>query len=179
MVDRVVRDLPAGTITELSQQHVRPFHLVKIKFEEGLYYVSEGPEITFETSVYLEGRCVLGQFEWTPDGQQSGTLVLLNEDNAASALALNNKVTGAEVTVYLVYEKTDGSFTTPEVYAKGVLDSPSIEPDQVVADIVTTGAGSMFYPNQVFSQFNGFNHLPVPGTIITWEGERYELEASD
>lgn len=179
MPERIVRALEVGTSDELAQQHVRPFHLAKITFGEGMYFVSEGPEIVFGGDTYLEGRCELGQFTWTPDGQQEGEIRLLNDGNAASALALNNRVAGAPITVYLVYQKEDGSFTTPEVYAVGALDQAIIEPDQVVAEIKTTGAGTTFFPNRSYSQNNGFNYLPIPGMVVVWGDERYELEVDD
>lgn len=174
----VKRTLPGDVETEIAEQQTVPFYLVKIEFASGTGYYSESYEVTFETNVYIEGGVRIGSFSWTPDGGQRGTIALQNENDAATALVLNNVVQDVPVTIYQTY-KTSGGNTTPVIYSRGVLNGSQITPKESVLGVLTSAAATEFAPRDFFTQEEGYNWLPADGTVVQWNNEKYVLVAEN
>jgi len=92
MADPVVRDLPQDTQDELEIDFTRPVYLVKMIFDSGTVYLSSSIQITFDGDVYIEGQVSVGTVSWDESGSQTGSLILSNENDAATALILGNSV---------------------------------------------------------------------------------------
>ena len=172
----IKRTIPADVETEVVKQHTVPFFIVKMEFVAATSYMSEAQTVTFETNVYLEGAIKVGTFSWSPDGVQKGSVELLNENNAATALVLNNTVQDVPVTIYQVYSLTPTTNTTPVLYSKGVLSGSNIRPEKSVLGVLTSKAETDFAPRDFFTIEEGFNWLPPTGTVVTWADEKYVLE---
>lgn len=172
----VKRTLPANVLAVIDDQHTEPFHIVKIEFANATKYLSETQEVVFEGNTYVEGAIQVGSFRWGPDGTQSGAIRLLNENNAASALVLNDKVDDVVVTIYKVYSTGPATNTDPVVYVVGVLDGSALSPKEAVLKVVTSKADTEFVPNEFYTIEEGFNHLPPSGTVVQWANEKYVLQ---
>ena len=176
MVDPIIRNLPADSLTEIAIDFTRPVYLVKMLFPDRTVYLSTGPQITFNSDIYLEGQVSVETVEWSSDGSQSGTLVLLNEGNAASALMLAGTVNDVIVEVYQTYLKAGGGNTVPQLYIKGSMDGADIGASSSVVNIRSTTGQTAFVPNRYHTAAEGFNWLPIDGEIIIWGEEVFILQ---
>jgi hypothetical protein len=113
----VKRALTTEVQTEVAIDFTRPVFLVEMQFPSGTVYLSSGPQITYDSNVYQEGQVSVGSFTWNSDGTQQGTIVLSNENNAASALILNGTVNDVVINIYKTYLKSSGSGPTVEAVA--------------------------------------------------------------
>ena len=182
-----IRTLLDGTVAaEVAKTHTRPVNLVRIDFTTSTVFLSEEGELTHDFGLgegpvtFLDGAVTVGSFSWNTEGEQVGKLMLLNEKSSASDLALESDTTaGSEVTIYQTYIKADGSHTIPEIMVTGVLDGCEIGADASTFTIYTSAASTEFIPALYYSSSFGFKNLPAPGTVISWNGERFVLEAED
>ncbi len=176
MADPITRPLGAGILTEIAIDFTRPVYLVKMLFPAATTFMSSGPQITFDSDIYIEGQISVETVEWNADGGQSGVLRLSNENNAASALLLAGTVNDVIVEVYLTYLISGGGNTAPEMYIKGSMDGAEIEADSATVNILSTTSQTAFIPNRYHTAAEGFNWLPVDGEIITWGEEVFILK---
>lgn len=176
-MNEVARNIADDTAAEIEQQHTRLVHLVEIAFPSGSEYLSEAGAINFNGHEFVEGGVAVDQFTWSTDGTQQGNIILQNEANAAVAVVLNNGIADVPVTIWQTYLRPDGTHTTPVIVVAGVCDSADIEPDVVTIGVLTSKASTSFVPHEYHTPANGFNHLPVPGTVVQWNNETYVLEA--
>jgi len=177
MSHQIERNLPAAVEAELAIDFTRPVFLVKMKFVTGEKYVSSGPQITFETNVYIEGQVSVGTFTWDADGRQTGQITLSNEANAASALILGNNVNDVIVEIYKTYLIAGGGNTAPQLWVLGSLDGGRVEPSKSVMRVLSTASETGFVPNRYYTVAEGFNWLPIDGEVVTWNGEVFQLKA--
>ncbi len=179
MAHEVERNLPAAVKTELAIDFTRPVFLVKMKFDTGEQYVSSGPQITFETNVYIEGQVSVGTFVWDADGSQSGMITLSNEANAASALILGNNVNDIGVEIFKTYMIAGGGNTAPQFYVRGSLDGSKIGASKATLRVLSTSSETGFVPNRYYTVAEGFSWLPIDGEVITWGTEVFQLRAEN
>ena len=118
----------------------------------------------------------VGTFTWTPDGTQKGRVKLYNENNNASALILNEGVNDIPITIWLTYLIAGGGNTTPTPYCLGAMNGGSLNATELTIDVMSTKSAAQFLPNRYYSLDQGFNHMPVDGSIITWAGQKFELQ---
>ncbi len=171
----VQRTVPANVQTEIVKQQTQPFHIVKIEFDTATSYLSETQAVTFETNVYQEGAISVRSFSWGPDGTQVGSIALLNENDAATALVLNNIVQDVPISIYKVYSTGPSTNTDPVLIVKGVMSGSNIQPSQSVLGVITSTAETEFAPRDFYTIEEGFNWLPPTGTVVQWNGEKYVL----
>lgn len=169
------RDLPSDVLTEIAIDFTRPVYLVRMEFPAGESYLSSGPQITFDGNTYNEGQVSVGSFVWTPDGSQSGTLTLSNENNAASALILAGSINDIVVNIYKTYLIAAGGNTTPQLYIKGSLDGSDIGASRSKVNVLSTTAQTSFIPSRYYTIAEGFNWLPIDGEVVTWGGDSFVL----
>lgn len=172
----VQRTVPANTQAVLTDQHTRPFFIVKIEFPGTTGYYSESQEVTFETNTYIEGAIRVGSFQWTGEGTQEGQIAFLNENDAATALVLNNQIQDTPISIYKTYSTSPTTNTDPVFMAKGVLSGSTISPKETIVGVLTSKAQTEFVPREFFTVEEGFNWLPAVGTVVTWNNEKYVLE---
>ena len=179
MVDPIQRSLPAAVLTEIAIDFTRPVYLVKMLFPAATVYLSTGPQITFNSDLYIEGQVSVGTVEWTADGAQSGTLTLSNEGNAASALMLAGTVNDVIVEVYKTYLIAAGGNTDPQLYIKGSMDGAEIGASSSTVRIMSTTGQTAFVPNRYHTASEGFNWLPIDGETIVWGEEVFVLRVQN
>lgn len=176
MADPIIRDLPAGVLTEIAIDFTRPVYLVKMLFPSATTFMSTGPQITFGSDIYIEGQISVETVEWDADGAQSGVLRLSNEGNAASALLLAGTINDIIVEVYQTYLLAGGGNTAPQMYIKGSMDGASIGASSSTVNILSTTGKTSFVPNRYHTAAEGFNWLPIDGEIIIWGEEVFVLK---
>lgn len=177
MSHQVIRDLPVDSQAEVAIDFTRPVYLVKLLIPDATRYISSGPQITFNTDIYIEGQVSVGTFEWTSDGVQTGQITLSNEANSASALVLNATINDIGIEIYKTYLIAGGGNTAPVFYVSGVMDGSAIGPDRVRITVVSTTARAAFLPNRYHTANEGFSWLPVDGEVITWGTEVFLLQS--
>lgn len=173
----VARDLTAGVLTELAIDFTRPVYLVKMLFPSATRYVSTGVQITFDSDIYIEGQVTVKTFQWTSDGVQTGSILLSNENDAASALVLGSTVNDIEIEIYKTYLINGGGNTTPVLYVRGVMDGADIGAASTKITVVSTTARAAFLPNRYHTAAEGFSWLPVEGEVIMWGTEVFYLQS--
>lgn len=173
------RNLPAPTVSQIAIDFTRPVYLVKMLFPAGTVYLSTGPQITFEDNVYQEGQVRVGSFAWNSDGTQQGTIVLSNENNAASALILNGTVNDVVIEIYKTYLIANGGNTTPFLYVRGSMDGSDVGYSNCSVGVLASTAQTGTVPNRYFTIQQGFNWLPVEGEKITWGDEVFILQEAN
>jgi hypothetical protein len=172
---RIVRDIDSEVITEVERQHTQPIHLVRLELPGQVLYLSENRAVVFGGNVYDEGRVRVSSLQWGGDGSQSCVLEILNEDNFAASLVLNNQIADAVVTIWTTYLKPDGTNSAPVLYAYGTCDDTELDYDAARITVVTSRYKTSFLPNY-YAQTAGFNHLPPEGGIVAWNSTTYVLE---
>lgn len=174
----IERSLPSDVTDEIDNQHTLPFYIVKIEFASGDGFFSESYEVDFGGDTYIEGGIKINSFRWTAEGGQSGSVALQNENDAATALVLNNVIQDTPITIYQVY-KTPGGNTTPVIYSIGVVSGSLITPKESVLGVLTSAALTEHAPRDHYTQEDGFNWLPAVGTVVQWNNEKYVLTGRD
>ena len=175
-VDVVIeRTLPSSLRAAVEEAHTQPIYLVRVEWPSGASHMSSGPQTSFGGSTYLADAVRVGTFTWDNSGGQSGSIYLSNENNVASAIVLNTRIEDTPVTIWQTYAGTN---VEPELIVNGVLESPdSIGMNEVGIRVSTSGSGTRLVPSTYHTKGRGFNHLPRPGTVIHWAGEKFELQA--
>lgn len=176
MVNPIVRNLPADALTEIAIDFTRPVYLVKMLLPTGTRYLSTGPQITFDSNLYIEGQVSVSTITWNSDGSQSGRLLLSNEANAASALLLAGTLNDVIVEIFKTYLISGGGNTAPQLYIRGSMDGAVIGASSSRVNILSTTAQTAFVPNRYHTVAEGFNWLPIEGEVITWGDEVFLLQ---
>ena len=176
MSDTISRSIGSDTGTEVAIDFTRPVHLVKMEFPSATSYMSTGPQITFDSNVYLEGQVNVGTFTWSSDGIQKGKINIHNENNVAAGLILNEGVNDISISIYLTYMIVGGSNSTPELLVSGVMDGGDLTAESLSISVVSTKSSAQYIPNRYYTEAENFRHLPVDGSVITWGGEKFTLE---
>ncbi len=175
----ISRVIGTDTATEIGIDLTRPVFLVKMSFDTADQFMSSGAQITFDSDVYVEGQVKVSTFTWNSDGVQTGKVSIHNENNVAAALILNEGVNDVPISIYLTYMIAAGGNTTPELVVAGSMDGGSLTSAMLSIRVLSTNAAAQFIPNRYYTDVEGFNHLPVDGSIITWGGETFELRKQD
>ncbi len=171
----MTRTTTSGVQAEIVKTATLPFHIAKLEFSGLNSFVSEGPEITFSGNAYLDSSLSVKSISFGGSGFEKATIELLDYSNGAIALVLQNKVVDVVCTIYLVYRDSTGSFTTPVLLAKGVLNPVSIETDRVVLSLAPLGDVAGFFPKTYFNKDNGATRLAKSGSIVEWGNEKFQL----
>lgn len=173
---RIVRDIDAGNLAAVTDDHTKPIHLVKLEFEAETVFLADTYDVTHDGDDYIGGMCKVSDLSWDGAGSQSCTIEIMNEDNFAADLVLGNSFAGATATVWLVHRKHDNTFTDPVLYVIGGCDDAELVPAGARFVVVATKYRTEHVPNRYFTQANGFNFLPPENVVITWNGNRYLLQ---
>lgn len=107
----------------------------------------------------------------------SCTLLLGNTDLAASYAVLTEGASGIAFKIWAFYGSAPGA-SDPVLVFEGIGDGASIpESGPVSISLVQSGAATLYCPRTYLTPDAGFNHLPTPGQLVTWEGETIRLDA--
>lgn len=171
----MTRTTSSGVQAEIAKIATFSFHIAKIEFASQTSFVSEGPEVNFGNSNYLSESISVDSIRYNSAGFESAMIALLDYNNSAAELFLNNKVLDVDCTLYVVYKDSSGAFTTPVLLAKGVLEPKGLTESKVSMRLQPKSAASNFYPTVYFNKDNGVTHLADSGTVVEWGDEKFEL----
>lgn len=174
--DDISRTIGLDTQTEIAIDFTRPVFLVKMDFPTASQFMSTGPQITFDSNIYVEGQVSISTFTWSADGIQKGAISIHNENNSAAALILNEGVNDIPISIYLTYLIAGGTNSTPELLVAGVMNGGNLTPEKLVISVLSTKSAAQYIPNRYYTSAESFNHLPVDGSVITWGGQKFTLE---
>ena len=111
-----VRYIASDTQAEIIKQHTRPSSLVKITFGNVTLLLCEGADILWGSDLYIGSSVRVGSFKWTPDGDHSGEVVLMNDRSDASALIHSCRTcTDGSQAIWAASVLTDNSWRMPAI----------------------------------------------------------------
>jgi len=167
---------PTDAATQLTI--TKPGWLVELGFNTTLRLSSRGDQ-SWNTYTWTGGRIKrLSGLSADANGEQRGTLELINTDIAYSALILNEGAADKSVRIWKFYGDNPAA-SDPVAVFSGVIDTTDIAPDVVRLSLVTENSRTLYSPRRFIGPETGFNHLRPAGTRISWAGEVYILERAD
>lgn len=172
-----MRALSGATLSEIVKPITRPINLIEIVFAAVTYRLSTGPTVTWNAQTWIASGAKVENLQSLVGGAMDGRISLPNTDNAASALVLVDGVADRVCRIYQLYG--DGPYSVGDEIKlfEGVCDNAEIDLDRVVINITTERRLSETAPRIYFEAF--CTRLPPAGTVISWGGEHYRLEARD
>lgn len=170
-----MRTLSTYTTTEIAKAITRPIHLVELVTDATTYRWSSSGDVPYASVTWTGNGVSVEDLRNLAGGGQEGRISLPNIDGAAAALVLG---TGIADRVLRIYELAgDGPYTAGDaaLLFDGVCDAAtSIDDERVTIDITSAARNMEQSPRILWNLF--CNHMPAPGTVIPWAGERYALE---
>ncbi len=165
------RTLNAASLAAIDDPVTAPGYLVAITS-------THGDVLRYST----RGTLTYGGNSWQGGGQitrQSPTdwgLILPNYDNAASALTLSDELERATVSVwaYLATAAPPQAILLFDGYINQVIRITNAKAELSLASVAL---GRSWLPDVILAP-PLLNHLPPPGTAISWGGKIYYLEAN-
>jgi hypothetical protein len=109
---------------------------------------------------------------------QSGQIKVGDADLAVSALVLAQGIAGREINIWKFYGVAPALADPVQIFA-GVGDSAGLDSSAatVTVSLIQRGARELYAPRRFMTRANGFSVLPVPGSIVPWNGVNFKLEA--
>lgn len=173
-----MRTLSSNTATETARPITRPMHLVHIVTDTVTYRWCSSNTVTFDGQTWTGNGVAVTALRNLAGGGMEGQISLPNIDGAGAAVALNNDLIDKACRIYELYG--DGPYNVADavVIFDGVCDAASdIGDERVIIDITSAARNRELSPRMLWNLF--CNHMPAPGTVIAWAGERYTLEPRD
>ena len=174
----MTRTLSTALSTAVGLDVVSPGYLVEVAFASPLRVSSRGTLSWSGNSWTAWDVRVQGLSVEAGGATANGTLVLGNADYTISALVLSEGVANRAVNVWAFYGEAPATADPVQIFA-GVADDVQIDPTRgvVTLQLVQANAAALFAPRFYITPESGFSHLPAPGTVIDWDGERYQIAA--
>jgi hypothetical protein len=169
----MARTLPTTLSAGLAAAVTAPGYLIALGTSPVLRYSTRGT-LTYGGYTWVGGARVEGLA--LAAGGAPPRLVLPNADNALSALLLGGVLSDVSAEIWAIYG--DAPSEAESVFV-GVVDGAyEIGLLACVLALADDSAGASSLP-RAWIGAPIFNHLPPPGSVITWGGTTYTLEASD
>lgn len=171
----VGRDVDATLIELASRPHTRPVHLVKLSFGDQVQYLTDRETRSYNGHTYVGHAIEMGEVTWTPDGEQSGMLTMLNDQKAATAIILGAPAAEVACEVLISYLNEDNELAEPELLVEGVITGPTLSATDAVMPIMSDRFAVEYLPNEFFTRANGFTRLRRRGEVFIWRNEKYVI----
>lgn len=169
-----MRDLSERLQSEIAQVVTRPVYLVELSFSVPLY-LSTGGLVAWNGQDWLPSGATVESLHELPGGSITGRLTLANSDRAMGALVLGEGVRDRACRVWQIYGGAPYDSGDAVLRFDGAMDAVEEIGDRVVIALVSAGMSLAWAP-RLFWAPPMCNHLPPPGTVLLWNGEKYELE---
>jgi len=173
----MARELSAAFTTALSAPVTVPGYLIEIGFAAP-FRLCTRTTITWNSLTWSRWGAELRGF--VTDGAQSvvgGALILENTDNTISTLILAEGIAERSIKIWQIYGETPGVIDALYLM-EGVGDGARIDINnrRVEISVMQAGGVTLYTPRLYITRENGFQAIPVNGTLISWAGENYVLE---
>ncbi len=164
----------ARTLSDAQADVARPLYLLELGFS-AVEHLSTRDDVTWNGQTWAANGVSVGRITpATADGAQTAEIILPNDSYAYSAIVLGEGVEGKSLRIWKLYgEPPFASEDAVQVF-DGVMDVARMG-HQVRITANSAGRNNEQVPHLVFAP-PVFNHLPVPGTIVWWRGEKVILE---
>jgi hypothetical protein len=175
-----MRTLGSGTSSAINAAVTAPRYLVEILFSSPWRITSSGNVITWNGNTWQPWDVAISGLDL--DGQQvaqSGAIKVGDTDNTATALVNGQGVADRRINVWKFYGDANPAAGDPVQLFAGVGDSVDWATDgsSLTIKLEQGGAMTLFSPRFYLTPANGFDDLPPPGTLISWNGEQIELQS--
>lgn len=173
------RTLTSATTTEIGNPVTTPAYFVEILFSSPLRLSTRGTLPWNGNTWNARGITISGLGYDIGTSQQSGTLMIIDDEFDISTLVLREGVTGRGINVWKFYGSTPAPADPQQIFA-GVGDASTLDAQRGTVSIalVQRGATELYSPRRFQTRAGGFSILPVTGRIIYWNGVNYKLERS-
>lgn len=171
-----MRTLTTPTSDAAEALGTQPGWLVEIGFETPLRLSSRGTvEVLGNTFTGWDVQ-VTGIAIDAAKPATAGTLTLGDHDQSISALVLGEGLAGREVRVWRYFAEAVED-DDPVLMFYGVAGASSGgAARRVTAALIAREASVLYSPRRYLTRETGFSFLPPAGKVITFNGERYQLE---
>lgn len=171
-----MRDLTPNQQAETQKASTEPFHLVELQTPTATYRWSSRATAVWRGQEWTGGVVRVDGLAALAGGSAEARISLSNSDNAASALALVDNINDSPCRIYQLYGAAPHADADAALVFAGVVDGvPRIGTARVTIDLLTAGRAMEMSPRLYFELF--CSSLPPAGTVISWAGEHYRLEA--
>lgn len=170
------RTLSSATVTATAQAVTRPFYVAQLDWDGTTYRLSTGASVSWNGYTWDGGSLSVEDLRALPAGGMEGTISLTNADGSAAALVLNHPIEEVAVALWTLYG--DGPYAAADgvpVFT-GVVDAADLTATRVRLTLTTEGRRRALGP-RIYAVPPLCNHLPAPGSVVVWSGERYTLVA--
>ena len=170
-----MKTLPAELVSLLDDTCTEPFFLVELGFSTPLR-LSSGRTVSYDGEIFSSADVELARLSFDANMIASGAIIVGNTDNAINYWVLHEGISGKPVKVWLTYMIDDTNFAEPVLVFDGIGDAVRIDHTKTEISIVNKFLRVSHSPRRRICAASGFNHLPAPGTRITWKNETFVLE---
>lgn len=167
----------ARTLTDAQATVARPLYLLELGFST-VEHLSTRGDVTWAGQTWTANGVSVGRITpATADGAQRAEITLPNDTYAYSAIVLGEGIEGASLKIWKLYGEAPFADEDAVQVFDGVMDVARLG-DVVRITATSGGRDNEQVPHLLFAP-PVFNHLPAPGTIFYWRGERVTLEAGN
>lgn len=168
-----MRNLSAQHVAAASNTVTIPGYLVRINTSPEIRLSTFGT-VLFGGEKWLDGVAIDG-VKRDGSGIATARLTIPNHDNAWSALILTSTINNQRCEVWEGHMDAAG-LVHAQLVLQGALEASDIGETSVSVQVAHAGVRAQFLPRlRIGAPL--FNHITPPGTIITWGGVKYTLEA--
>jgi hypothetical protein len=163
-----MRSATAATNNALTATVTEPIILVELGFTSVLRYSSRS-DVTWNGLHWSGGR-LAGKapfnFRTTQTGDVVGAVNLVNNDNAISAIVLNETARGKNCKIWYLYGVAPYAVGDAQEIFNGDMDGATLA-DIATIELISTGARDQWTPRILFSP-EFFNHMLPAGSEVAW-----------
>jgi len=171
------RTLTAALSAELAADRTTPAYLVEILFSTPLR-LSSRSTLTWNGNTWISRDLRIQGLRYdVGTAQQSGNLVLGDLDGSVTVLILREGVAGRAINVWKFYGAAPAPADPVQIF-QGAGDAAAMDEKSAGVNIslVQRSARELYAPRRFMTRATGFSILPVPGRIISFNGENFKLE---
>jgi len=171
-----MRTLTASLQDRVEDPVTRPGLLVEISFDDPLK-LSSRATLDWNGSTWIGWHIdARGIQVDARNGGFSGGLTLGNTDLTVSTLIMGEGVADRPISMWVFYGDAP-SVDEGLVMYSGVCGSSRLDFSSAMVQLsIEVGGGRTTYsPREYMTKYRGFSLLPADGTLITWDGEVFEL----
>lgn len=171
-----MRELTEYMDAEIARPITRPLNLIEILLPSVTLRWSTGRTVEWDGDTWTDAGVTLEALRALAGGAMEGMISVRNTELAASGLVLVDGVNDRPCRIWELsgpgpFDPADAVMTF-----EGVCDgTPDISIERVRIAITSASRVREMSPRIYFEQF--CNHIPPAGTVISWGGEHYRLEA--
>lgn len=173
-----LRPLSVSLAAKVDETVTLPGYLVALEFDSETVRLSSRGTLAWGGYTWIAFDLDVSGLSSDGAGDVSGELRLGNTDNTLSALVLGDGIAGRPVSIWMFYGDAPAADEATQVFA-GMGDDAGLNLDRVAIKLISDSIARVLLPRGRITPAMGFNHLTPAGTVLTWNGEKITLGASN